>query len=165
MPTERSELRKQTVLAAVHAQPGICFRALGRATGLPAGVLSHYARQLKKKGEIQDAKLRHRRTFYPGECKLPSEAEATMVREPALGTLRDWLEARGSTTQRAALDAMAALGWPRSTSQHRISRLVAMGVVQERRSGRYVLYIAATSESPGPSTLTSPHHVADGVLA
>lgn len=148
--------RRRLLRQAIQTNPGINFRALGRYTGLPAGSLAHHLRMLKREGVFVEGQLGFRRIFYPAGMPVPKPGEATMAREPALSSLRDWLARQGQCTQRQLLDAMQAQGWPRSTSQHRVGRLVALGLANERRSGRFVIYEAMPSMRPTPWTM-APH--------
>jgi len=137
-----------TTVIATH--PGISFRALGRTTGLPTGSLAHHLRMIKRAGDVVEAQLGHRRTFYPATSRVPNAAEATLAREPALVELQTWIAGQGRACQRAALDAMQGNGWSRSTTQHRLTRMVALGLVVEMRSGRFVLYTATSTSRQGP---------------
>ena len=136
----QAELRRDAICALVNREPGICYRAIVRASGLSMGTVAHHLRMLKKQGLVTESALGQRRTFYPQGSRVPGAADATLAREPALQQLLDIVALRESTSQGAVLDALQAAGWPRSTTQHRLSRLVALGKVSERRSGRFLLY-------------------------
>jgi predicted transcriptional regulator len=77
-----------------------------------------------------------------------------LLREPALNALHEWIERHAGAAQREILDAMLAQGWSRSTTQHRLQRLVAGGAVELGNQGRRRTYrlrpAAPSAAAAGP---------------
>jgi len=144
--TPEAEARRLRILDEVAKQPGVSFRGLVRATGMPSGCLRHHVYMLKKQGRLYEVGTQEhrsgqdRRSFFLPTAKGRVERELLLYQAPQLRTVRDWVAQHPRSPQRAVLDAMQAHGWPRSTSQHRLTRLVDAGLVKARREGRYWRY-------------------------
>lgn len=142
--------RREAICTVVGSRPGECFRSLARLTGMPPGTLAHHLRVLKREGLVQEMPLGARRIFFAAGGPLPDEGAATLMREAPLAALHGWLVREGPASQRKALDEMGRRGWPRSTTQHRLERLQALGLVSIRRSGRYVFYHPTDGQRAAP---------------
>lgn len=142
---------------AVKADPGINFRALSRATGLAGGTTRHHLTKLVRSGHLAELGFRCSRRFFPNEAKYAQDWETRVVlRESPLKELHDWVQANPGRPQRGVLDAMAARGWSRSTTQHRLGRLVDRQVLQVRFQGRYMLYWTAAAAVVMPGLTCNP---------
>ena len=167
-PPTRADLRRAQVLGHIKAHPGCCFRELARATGLATGAASHYVRTLKKRGLVEEAPLGMRRLFFPVGQVVPDLAAWKMLREPGMADLRDWLAGQALPCQRDVLDhAAAAWSWPRATTQHRLDRLVRVGLVARIPIGGRRLVYRVRDGPPGQPfpqatriTLQAPAEVA-----
>lgn len=139
---------RERAMHAILACPGVSFRALGRATGIPAGTLVHHLRILKRARRIVERPLGVRRTFYPAGSAIPDPIEEVCRREPYLEQLRLWIDANPGSTQ---MDVLAAFAWAHSTTQHRLHRLVALGAVRRVPVGlRSVAYYRQHRKAPPP---------------
>ncbi len=156
LPTNQAIQRRTTIMAYVEANPGQSFRALSRGTRIPTGTLTHHLGVLKRHGRLAERPLGIRRLFYPADAVVSDPVAATMNLEPTLGALHAFVAANGSVMQNVVLAAFEAQGWPRSTTQHRLGRLVAVGgllAVRGVRSLRYTVQAPVVVQLPLASHL------------
>lgn len=142
-----SRPRRDLILAVIEEQPGLSFRALCRATGIKPGTLHYHLTALLRMGSIWTTRhgtcLRH----FPGRAPLsPAEIREALA-EHALDaidrTLLAWVRDAGPASQKAALDAHAATGVPRTSLQRRLNRLAEQGFLDSEKGVHSVLYSAA----------------------
>jgi predicted transcriptional regulator len=137
--------RRDLILAVIEEQPGLGFRALERATGLKRGTLHYHLLALMRMGCIWT--VRHGQCLRHFAGRQPSLTE---VRELLVENALDqvdrgivaWLREAGQQRQKAALDALAGTGVPRSSLQLRLNRLAAQGLLERREWARSVTYAA-----------------------
>ena len=143
---------------AVKADPGANFRALGRATGLAAGTTRHHLSKLVRAGCLAELGFRCTRRFFPNEATYAQGWETrVLLREAPLKEVHDWVHANPGRPQKDVLAAMEARGSSRSTTQHRLSRLVDRQVLHVRFQGRLMLYwTAAAVVMPGLAREPAP---------
>ena len=136
--------RRLDLFVAVGSNPGIGFLELCRLAKVPPGTARHHLNVLLREGFIVErrhgAKLR---LFRASSDDEPLWMELVLRREPALAALHDWLKANPRASQDQAIASMAARGWPRSTTQHRLTRLVKAGLTTWVLRGRYKVYTTA----------------------
>lgn len=138
------------LLAWIRQHPGTSFRATCRGCGLAAGTTAHHVRILKRQGLVQECPFGQRRLFFPAGMGTGNAGVALILADSALRCLRDWLEAHPGASQRDVLDAMQALHeWPRSSTQHRLRRLAASGLLlQVPVGGRRLAYRIPDNGAP-----------------
>jgi DNA-binding transcriptional ArsR family regulator len=138
--------RRKAIHDAVLAHPGISFRGLVRLTGQAIGTTQHHLAVLGRSGLI--AKRRHGFTlrFFENHGRHDNVwRELATLQDPHLGALHEWLCLQPELPQQIILDAMQRRHhWPRSTTQHRLSRLEQGGLVQLRVAGRRRYYLGKT---------------------
>lgn len=131
--------RRSRIQALVAARPASTFRQLVRCSGIPAGTLRHHLSILSRTGlvrvERDGVRLRH----FPAGLDARARLAATLERQ-GLAEVYGFVAVHGPVSQHVVLDG---LGGPRSTTQHRLKRLVRFGVLSERPQGRRRLYAVA----------------------
>ncbi|MHB1262419.1 MAG: winged helix-turn-helix transcriptional regulator [Thermoplasmatota archaeon] len=148
--------RRRNVFAAIQASPGVSFRELSRRSGVAPGTLRHHLNVLCQTGFVVEQPHGATIRFFDGEARGKEWIEVVVRREPSLAALHDWLKLNPRASQRQVLEAMRAHGWARSTTQHRLSRLVEAGLAVQVLQGRYKLHSAAETSPPSSPTATIP---------
>jgi len=118
---------EEAALHVVRAHPGISGREIAMRVGAPPSTVNRALRRLLA---VQVLERRHgpgrsRRYFEPG-------SRLAMPLDPEPQRLVAWFEGKGWIRQLDALQATAAWGWSRSTTQHRLKRLVESGALESR---------------------------------
>lgn len=146
--------RRKAIHDYVVAHPGATFREVAREVRLPAGTARHHLSSLKRAGLLVEHPFHASVRFFENHGKYAKTwRETTVRRDPALAELEAWLNAHPGAAQKDILDAMEqANGWSRSTTQHRLARLVAEGLVHATASGRRLHY----QVGQGPATVAVP---------
>jgi predicted transcriptional regulator len=139
---------RRRLLDHIVQDPGINFRGLVRVSGIAAGTTRHHLTILVRSGLVAEQGYGSTRRFFAGSAGGGWEHKV-LLREPGLRRLFDWVAASPGATQMQVLDAMAAAGWSRSTTQHRLQRLAEGGAVQVRWQGRYKRYWTAAAKAAG----------------
>lgn len=150
MPSEASisdsgARNRQRILDALQDCPGLCFRALLRATGLAAGTLRHHVATMERHGRIRTV-LHGRRVlhFTAAAPPTPERIRDAFLLELGEGwrAVYDHVANYPGRRQGAIMDAFSDAS--RSTVQNRLRRLVELGFLQERRVGlQGVAYVPA----------------------
>ncbi len=138
--------KRKALMEYIKKNPGATFRELLRATGIHSGTARHHVAILVRSGLVmqQEHKATHR--FFENHGKYAENwNEVVLLREPELKRLHDWLVANPGSPQKEILAATGAWGWSRSTTQHRLGRLVEDGLVGIRQQGRLKLHSVANS--------------------
>ncbi len=135
---------------AILANPGATFRELLRHTGLPAGTARHHLQVLKQVATIQEHPHGATLRYFENHGRFDhSWNTVVLLREPDLKRLHDWLMEHPASHQKEVVEATSAWGWSRSTTQHRLKRLAAEGLVDVRQHGRRYSY-QARAQAPVP---------------
>ncbi|MEA3203335.1 MAG: Helix-turn-helix domain [Thermoplasmata archaeon] len=145
--------RRDLILAIIEEQPGLCFRALARATGFKQGTLHYHVSVLLRGGAIWTTRHSTRLLHFPGATpRTPIEVREALAAH-ALDELDQgllaWLREAGPTSQKAALASHVAAGVPRSSVQRRLNRLAEQGFILRREGVQSVVYATPTHGS-GP---------------
>jgi DNA-binding transcriptional ArsR family regulator len=145
--------RRKALLDEIVQHPGATFRELVRRSSIPAGTARHHLTILKRSGLIVEHGHKATRRFFENHGKFDlSWQQVVALREPELKELHAWLVARpGWHSQKEVIAGMSVLGWSRSTTQHRLARLVAHGAVSLRLQGRLKMYSPAPTATGRPS--------------
>ncbi len=130
--------------------PGATFRELVRGTGIPAGTARHHVAALLAGKLIQEHAHKSTLRYFENHGRFDTSWNTVVLRrEPDLRRLHDWVLAHGGSAQGAVVGAAAEWGWSRSTTQHRLKRLVDEGLVEFREHGRLKRYWAR-EQAPVP---------------
>jgi predicted transcriptional regulator len=142
--------RRKAIHDYVVAHPGATFREVAREVRLPAGTARHHLSSLKRAGLLVEHPFHASVRFFENHGKYAKTwRETTVRRDPALAQLEAWLQAHPGAAQKDILDAMEqGPGWSRSTTQHRLARLVAEGLVHATASGRRLHYQVGRGPEP-----------------
>ncbi len=142
--------RRQRIHAYVRDHPGANFREVVRGAECPAGTVRHHLTVLVRAKVLMERPHGSTLRFFENHGKFDATwSNVVLLREPELQALHDWIERHPASAQKDVLNAMeAAHGWSRSTSQHRLARLVEGGIVQLRIQGRLKMYALAPAVRP-----------------
>jgi predicted transcriptional regulator len=142
----------------VRQEPGINFRSLVKKSGIAAGTTRHHLTKLVRGRHLIEKGYGIQRVFFPYDHRfVDSWPHQVLLREVPLRAMRDWIAANPQQPQTAVLNAFAAHGWSRSTTQHRLQRLEMAGVLHVRWRGRYKLYSVPPVTNPAaPTSPTVP---------
>jgi predicted transcriptional regulator len=146
--------RRRRIFEYIQENPGANFREVARRTGIAAGTVRHHLNVLARSDIIVEHQHGSTVRLFENLSKFQSNwADHVLLREPSLGELYDWLKANPGAPQKAVLEGMEPQGWSRSTTQHRLSRLVDGGLATIRLQGRLKIYTALdrSSNPPAPS--------------
>ncbi|HUR25286.1 MAG TPA: winged helix-turn-helix transcriptional regulator [Candidatus Thermoplasmatota archaeon] len=133
--------RRKQIFEYIQLHPGANFREVARNTGIAAGTVRHHLNVLERAGQIVEHSHGSTVRLFENHGKFDHNwSDLVLLREPALGKLHDWLKAHPNSPQKAVLEAMEAEQWSRSTTQHRLSRLVEGGIASIRLQGRLKMY-------------------------
>ena len=133
--------RRRLLLDFVLGDPGAGFLELARRTRIAPGTLRHHLSVLARSGWIVERRNGCTLRFFGNDGGHDdSWTHCVLMREPALAALHAWLEANPASPQGSVVQAMARQGWSRSTTQHRLGRLVQGGVAIVVPRGRWKLY-------------------------
>jgi predicted transcriptional regulator len=146
--------RRQAIFEQVRHNPGINFRQVVRATGIAAGTVRHHLTILERAGHVIEKAHGSTIRLFENHGKFNETwSRIVLLREPELALLHTWLEQHGPAFQKDVLDAMSRHGWSRSTTQHRLGRLVRGGAVSIRQQGRWKSYSLVPVAAPPPQRL------------
>jgi len=132
----------------VAGNPGATFRELRGVTGLKSALLNHHLRVLKGGGLIHEQGHGASRRFLPpGLTSEEQRMKAILLREEPVNEVYELVRRHPWLAQGDLLDLAAReLGFSRSTTQHRLGRLVKAGLLVVRHEGRFKLH--AVAEAP-----------------
>jgi predicted transcriptional regulator len=129
---------------AVQRSPGSTLRALGLTLELHPVVVRGHVQLLARQGQVAQRRLGSRILVYPlqsapkrGKRVVAAEVELRSEMQRRLLAL---IAEHPGLRQGEILEETSKWGWPRSTAQHRLGRLVEAGVVackERRREKRY----------------------------
>jgi len=136
--------RRRRIFEYIQAHPGATFREVARGAEIATGTTRHHLTILKRHGTIMEKPHGSTTRFFENHGKFEANwADVVLLREPPLKLLHDWLALHPEVPQKDVLEAMAVHGWSRSTTQHRLQRLVEGGVADLRLQGRLKIYKVA----------------------
>jgi predicted transcriptional regulator len=142
--------RRLVLVEILQAQPGLCFRALVRTSGLSAGTTAHHLGVLQRHELAWSIRHGPRRRFFAG--RRPTDDVAVgMAREAGLdAAMTHVLAYVREHPMSAQLDIVAAFrSTPPSTVQHVLVRLEREQFLTRTFVGRYVRYRPTASPRPG----------------
>jgi predicted transcriptional regulator len=148
--------RRQQLLALIREDPGASFRAIARLLDMQAGTVRHHLNVLRRSGLIVERIHGATTRFFDAEARDDDWVGTVLRRDADLATLHDWLKLNPRASQGQVLHAMAAKGWQRSTTQHRLKRLVEGGLAAVFAQGRYKLYTADSGAAGGATAPSVP---------
>jgi predicted transcriptional regulator len=120
--------RRQAVLEAIQAQPGVTQEDLQRLRGFTRSTVRFNVHMLVSSGlVIERQEGNHTRLF---EAKGRGTQLPALLFNPDLRQLFDFVVANPERTRnRIAFDAKELWGWSRSTTYHRLGRLIQDGLL------------------------------------
>ncbi len=134
----------------IDAHPGTTFRELLRATDMAAGTARHHLSvMLRCEVVVERAHGQTMRYFHPDQEHLGDWDAVVVLRQPDMDRIYRWLLDHPGVIQRTVLDAAESWGWSRSTTQHRLKRLVDNDLAQVRDLGRSKAYRARAVGAAG----------------
>jgi predicted transcriptional regulator len=125
--------RRQEVLAAIEASPGISLNELGRRTEIPKGALTHHLRVLERLGLLTSRRERIWTRFFPPHHVRRRIAIVTTRQE-------DVTQLLSREPGLSQSDLALRLGLQRKAAQYHLDRLEEAGVVRSDRAGRKTVY-------------------------
>jgi predicted transcriptional regulator len=144
--------RRQLIFGYIQAHPGATFREVARGTAVATGTARHHLGVLKRRGLVMERPHRSTTRFFENHGLYDATWSCVvLLREAPLRELHSWLAANAGAPQKDVLEAMAGQGWSRSTTQHRLQRLVEGGAVEVRLQGRLKIYWAGGGGLPAGS--------------
>jgi predicted transcriptional regulator len=142
--TAAAEARRETIEETLRRSPGLSFRQVCKATHIPAGTTRHHLNVLVRQRRIWYTALGNRLMHFVGR-----KPQTPLQLREAVVTTFDGVDGRiylavrdeGPLPQK---DILARFDEePQSTVQHRVKRLVRLGILDERAQGRYRFYSVA----------------------
>ncbi len=133
--------KRRRLLDYIKRFPGTTFREVVRATGFASGTTRHHLNVLKRHGLV--AEYPHKKTlrlFQPSADLESTWQTVVLMRDPHLHRLLMWLDDNPGRPQKGIIEAASDWGWSRSTTQHRLGRLVDEGLVECREFGQSKRY-------------------------
>lgn len=141
--------RRQEVLAAVEASPGISLNELGRRTEIPKSALTHHLRVLERLGFLTSRRERIWTRFFPPHHVRRKIAIVTTRQE-------DVTQLLSREPGLSQTDLATRLGLQRKAAQYHLDRLEQAGVVRSDRSGRRTLYFLPEQNAGASGSSTPP---------
>lgn len=130
------------VLEAIRREPGRSLRSISRATGVHPTAVRGHVNRLARTGQLREFRVSATRSrFYAGETAPSDLAVDHELRQAGQPQLLSWIARNPGATQLDLLAHTQSLGWSRSTTQHRLKRLVEQGLVATSRHGKYNHYV------------------------
>lgn len=146
--TPGAQARRAAIVQALEAQPGLSFRGVVRATGIPAGTARHHLNVLVRRKRVWYQQVGVRLVHFAGRRPdtEPEQREALCATFDKMDA-KIYLAVRdeGPLIQRDIISRFPAE--PTSTVQHRVKRLVRIGILDERASGRCRSYVVAAAHA------------------
>ena len=150
LPPEKAleNANRRTLYECIKDHPGATFRELLRRTEIPAGTARHHLTVLARSRVIVEHGHRSTRRFFENHGRFDQTWSAlVLLREKELAKVHDWFARHPGAMQKDLLQhAEDRWGWSRSTTQHRLARLVDGGLIDVRQAGRSKFYEAKSPE-------------------
>lgn len=140
---------RKVIFEYVQQHPGANFREVARKTNIPAGTVRHHLTVLQRSGHLVEHAHKGTVRLFENHGKFDHNwSTLVFLREPLLAQLHAWIEQHPQSAQKAILEGMEQQGWNRSTTQHRLTRLVQGGLLTVRLQGRLKLYSVSAPPKP-----------------
>lgn len=138
--------RRRAILDYIRDRPGAGFREVMRATKTSSSILRRHLELLKLTGKIIEERHGRSRRFLPKGVRDATPMEAILLREEPLARVYALVERNPWLSQGDIMDLAAReLAYSRSTTQHRLGRLLRGGLLQVRRQGKFLLHAVKSS--------------------
>ena len=134
--------RRELILGAITAEPGVHLGALARDLDLATGTLVHHLRILQQAGLVQVRRQGNRVHFVPAGHRGPLPAVRSDLQKRILAML-------GANPGLSQSDLALKLEEPRNTVAYHVRRLAEDGQVHVRRDGRTARHYLA---EPSPKS-------------
>lgn len=143
---------RRKLYAYITANPGATFREVLRGTDMAAGTARHHLTVLARSKMIVEHGHRSTLRFFENHGKFDATwTSVVLLREDDLSKIYQWLTTHPNAFQRELLEhAESAWRWSRSTTQHRLARLIDGGLVEVSQAGRRKFYHAVAPEAAEP---------------
>lgn len=133
--------RRAILYGVVLSNPGATFSEVCRKADVPFGAARHHLNVLVRAGLIAERPHKGTLRFFENHGKYDKTwTDVVALRKPELDMIYRWLQDHPGASQSDVLTAMAQHGWSRSTTQHRLGRLVENGVVVATKMSRTTRY-------------------------
>ncbi len=144
--------RRRVLHAFIEAHPGATFREVVRGTSIPTGTARHHIAVLKHANLIMEKPHNQTLRYFENHGRFNDSWNSVVIlREPDLHALHQWLLKNPGAVQKEILEWATSKGWGRSTTQHRLKRLEAEGLVKMTPRGRWKEY-TAQQRAPVPAS-------------
>jgi predicted transcriptional regulator len=141
--------KRKHIFEFIQLHPGANFREVARSTGIASGTVRHHLTVLGRAGHIVEHHHASTVRLFENHGKFDNNwADLVLLREESLAKLHGWLMQHPQSPQKAILSAMELEGWSRSTTQHRLARLMEGGLLTIRLQGRLKIYNAVAQSKP-----------------
>lgn len=143
--------RRRRLYEVVEQHPGIHFREALRKADLPSGSGRFHLTQLVRVGLLAERRVGPNVRLFAGAPPTGNDwADRAALRDERFRPILEWIAERPDSTQKDILDGLkSAWGWNPSTTQGRLSRLVANGVLSCVEQGRFKRYRLARPLAAG----------------
>lgn len=159
LPPEKAleNANRKALYAYILDHPGATFREVLRGTGIPAGTARHHLSVLCRSNMIVEHGHRSTLRFFENHGRFDATWQSiVLLREHPLSKVYQWLKDHPGSIQRELLEhAEAKWQWSRSTTQHRLARLIDGGLVDVQHMGRRKMYEVVDPRDAEPIPLKS----------
>lgn len=143
--------KRRLIFQYVQEHPGANFREISRETDIASGTVRHHLTVLERAGHLVEHTHNGTVRLFENHGKFDHNwSDVVLLREEPLAQLHSWIKEHPQSPQKAILEAFELHGWSRSTTQHRLTRLVVGGLVTIRLQGRLKMYSAPERPSRAP---------------
>ncbi|HUR67893.1 MAG TPA: winged helix-turn-helix transcriptional regulator, partial [Candidatus Thermoplasmatota archaeon] len=135
---------RERLLDAIRAQPGLAVADLAEAARVPRNTVTYHLRVLEREGLVSSTRQGRNRLFFaPGSLpqRASADALATLRHETTFAVAKA-IGASPGVDQKALC---AQIGLSPSLAHWHADRLVATGLIDKRREGRFVRYYPGAS--------------------
>ncbi|MGB0652936.1 MAG: winged helix-turn-helix transcriptional regulator [Thermoplasmatota archaeon] len=140
--------RRELLFGYIKENPGATFREVVRGTEVPTGTARHHLSVLRRADIIVSHRHHETLRFFENHGRFEQSWHSVVVlRDPEMARLHAWLGKNPGSFQKEILAAMDEHGWSRSTTQNRLKRLQAEGLVSMRPQGRLKCYSVVDAPS------------------